>query len=81
MENGWRGSTFAVALNLNIYGAGYYYGCGTSPAPRCPEGSTNIKKCTNFQLKMMNWTQVLRSALFRNSIKATMKDLATTNKA
>lgn len=29
----------------------------------------------------MNGTQALRSTPFRNSIKATIKDLATTNKA
>ena len=52
---------------------------GTSPSPRCPVGTTNIEKCTNFQLKMMNWwTQALRSALFKNSTKATKGDLATT---
>lgn len=48
-------------------------GQDTSPAPRCPEGSTNTDERTNFQLKMMNRTQALSRAPFRNAIKATVK--------
>ena len=59
-------------------------GPGHFPISMLPNRYNKYRKMYQFPVKddeLMNWTQALRSALFRNSMKTTKGDLATTNKA
>ena len=59
-------------------------GPGHFPISTLPSRYNKYRKMYQFPVKddeLMNWTQALLSALFKNSMKATKGDLATTNKA